>query len=160
MKKNWKRISEIGNEQLRTLMVSAQGEIADGLAIGFPQYFLTEDEQQELPTKDQLLRLMKGAGRRDEILEILHRFGIPQQHFSFSGCCRGSVDCVSVNEEGYYTARYGWLANYRRSSKRQGEDVEYEGARWLVVWNSYAPGTPKHPSRHSLVIVPAEAIAP
>ena len=157
--KNWAEIAKAGNEQLRMNLITAQGEIADGLAMGFPQYFLADGEEHPKPSRADFVRLVSDIDRRDVVVQACKDAGLPYQMFSFRGSCSGNTDGVSYTQGGYSTVRYGWLANFYRSSKRRGGELEYEGASWLVVWNGYGAGSAEWPSSHSLIILPLEALA-
>lgn len=159
MKKDWKKIAGAGNQQLRLSLISAQGEIAEGLSRGFPQYFLAEGETLCLPDRRQLLELVREAGRRDKVLQIIKELGLPHQRLGFSGSCLGTTKGVSYSEGGYDTVACGWGDYFYRSSKSRGDTLEYEGATWLVVWNGFGGGDARSFDRHTLVIVPEEALA-
>jgi hypothetical protein len=156
--KNWKAIATIGNQQLRLTAISAKGEVEAGLAVGFPQYFLPPGATAELPKRGELFSLLREAKQRDQVLEILKEVGIPHQRFGFEGSARGMADGLSYADGGYHTNNYGTLQYFYRSSKMLGQEVEYEGAVWLVVWNVSSSGSPEEPDRHTLIIVPAAAI--
>lgn len=156
--KNWKAISECGNEQLRMALIASKGEIVEGLATGFPQYFLAEDASIELPTREKLLELVRESGQRDSVIQMLKDLGLPHQRFSFSGSNKGSTDGVSYSKGGYDTVANGWGEYFYRSTKKPGEVVEHESAQWLVVWNGYSSGSPYSFAYHTLIIVPVEAL--
>lgn len=152
--KNWKAIAEVSNQQLRLTLISAQGEIEEGLIKGFPQYFLVEGVKPELPERKKILSLVQEAKQRDKVLGILKEIGVPHQRFSFEGSCRGSVDGLSYVEGSYNTNNYGRLEYFYRSVKKPGDEVEYEGTTWMVLWNGYSSGSAATPTYHTLVIVP------
>ncbi len=158
MNKNWNQIAQAGNEQLRLLLISAQGEIAAGLARGFPQYFLSEGEQQQLPGKEQLIGVVKEAKRRDEVLQIMKDLGIPYQQFGYRGHCRGQVGGISKREGGYRSGQGDPLDYYKRSVQCSGDELEYKDAKWVVVWNGYSSGDAYTASVHTLVIIPVAAL--
>ncbi len=156
--KNWKAIAEVRNQQLRLTLISAQGETEEGLSKGFPQYFLAEGVKAELPEREKILSLVCEAKQLDKVLEILKEIGVPHQPFGFEGTCRGSVDGLSYAKEGYHTNNYGRLEYFYRSTKKLGDEVEYEGATWMVVWNGGTSGSPETPDYHTLVIVPVASL--
>ena len=158
-RKNWAAIANIGNEQLRMNLITAQGDIADGLVKGFPQYFLAKGEEHPKPSRTDFIRLVSEIDRRDTVVQACKDAGLPHQMFSFRGSCSGNTDGISYAQGGYSTVRYGYLANFYRSSKRRGGELEYEGASWLVVWNGYGSGSAEWPASHSLIIVPFAALA-
>jgi hypothetical protein len=159
MKKNWKEIANIGNEQLRINLITCQGEVAEGLAKGFPKYFLAEGEEHPLPSRSEFLKLISEMDRRETVIGAVRDAGLPHQRFSFTGSKQGNTEGISYVESRYKTVRHGQLEYFFRSSKRQGEEVYYEGIKWVVVWNGYAAGAPEYPAAHSLVIVPIAAFA-
>jgi len=158
MKKNWTAIATVGNEQLRHNLIAATGDVAQGLAQGFPQYFLSDDEEHPRPVREEFLNIVKEMRRRDEIVQACKDAGISHQRFSFSGSCRGAVDGVSYADGGYSTTANGWGDYFYRSTKREGDTLEYEGAEWVVVWNGYSSGSADCFAGHSLVVVPTEAL--
>ena len=159
MKKNWVEIAKVGNEQLRMNLISAKGEVAEGLRQGFPQYFLAEGEIHPKPNRTDFIRLVSEMRRRDDVVQACKDAGLPFQRFFFSGSCRGSVDGVSYAKGGYNTVANGWGDYFYRSSKRRGDTLEYKGAEWVVIWNGYGAGDAYSFSVHSLVIVPVDAFA-
>jgi len=158
MKKNWSAIAVVGNEQLRHNLIAATGEVAQGLAQGFPQYFLGDGEPHPQPNRDDFVRLVSEIKRRDDVIQACKDAGLPFQRFGFSGSCKGSTDGVSYAKGGYNTTANGWGDYFYRSSKKRGETLEYEGAEWLVVWNGYSSGDAYSFSGHSLVVVPVTAL--
>lgn len=127
VRKNWKAIAEVGNEQLRINLITAH--------------------------------LVQNIDRRDDVVQACKDAGLPYKQFGFRGSCRGSTEGVSYAQGGYGTVRYGHLAYFYRSSQKRGNEIEYEGASWLVLWNGYSSGSAEFPGSHSLVIVPVEALA-
>jgi hypothetical protein len=158
VKKNWMAIANIGSEQLRMSVISARGEIAEGLARGFPQYFLREGETHPLPNRADFIRLVSEMKRRDEVVQACKDAGIPFQQFNCKGTRRGSADGVSYAEGGYPTVAWGWGDYFWQCSKRRGETLEYEGAEWMVVWNVFSRGDACSFDRHTLIIVPVGAL--
>lgn len=157
--KNWQAIASVGNEQLRMSLIAAQGEVADGLKRGFPQYFLAEGEAHPKPNRSDLIRIVSEMNRRDTVVQMCKDAGLPFQRFGFSGNCNGRTDGVPYAKGGYGTLRNGQGSYFWRCSKKQGETLEYEGAEWLVVWNSFSAGSAETFDDHSVVIVPIEALA-
>jgi hypothetical protein len=157
--KNWQEIANIGNEQLRMSVIAANGEIAEGLQKGFPQYFLTEDETHPQLNRTDFIRLVSEMKRRDDVVQACKDAGLPFQRFSFSGSCSGPTDGVSYAKGGYNTVANGWGQNFWRCVKKQGETLDYEGAQWVVVWNGYSSGDSYSFATHSLIIVPVAALA-
>ena len=157
--KNWKAIANVDNEQLRLNLISAQGEIANGLAQGFPEYFLTEGEEHPKPSRDEFIRLVSEINRRDSVVQACKDAGLPHQIFAFRGSCRGATDGISYPSGGYDTVRNGWGSYFYRSNQKRGEVLEHEGAKWLVVWNGFGSGDAYSFDSHSLIVVPVEALA-
>jgi hypothetical protein len=157
--KNWAAIANVGNEQLRINLISAQGEIVEGLAQGFPQYFLAESERHPKPSREDFIRLVSEIGRRDNVVQACKDAGLPHQMLAFRGSCRGSTDGVSYSEGGYNTTANGWGSYFYRSTKKRGATLEYKGAEWFVVWNGFSKGDAYSFSSHSLIIVPVEVFA-
>lgn len=157
-RKNWKAISECRNEQLRHSLIAAQGEIAEGLAAGFPQFFLVEGEDAPCPSREEFFRVISEMTRRDDTLQACKEAGLPHQRFSFEGSCSGSTP--GVPKPGPKpTSSKAPDNRFIRSSSYRGDEVEYEGVRWIVVWNGYSPGSPSAFASTSFVIVPAGAFA-
>lgn len=159
MTKNWQKIAEVGNQQLRMCLIASKGEIAEGLSKGFPQYFLAEGETHPKPNRVDFTRLMSEMMRRDDVVQACKDAGLPFQRFGFSGSSSGSTDGISYAKGGYDTVRHGWAEYFWRSSKKRGETLEYEGAEWLVVWNGFGAGSAYALDNHTLVIVPIDALA-
>lgn len=157
-KKNWRAISAVGNKPLRMNLIAASGEVAEGLAQGFPQCFLTEEEEHPRMSQEEFLAVVGTMERRDNVVEACKQAGIPHQRFCFTGTCRGFTDGVPYANGGYDTVRNGWGDYFWRCNKRQGETLEYNEAQWMVVWNGYVQGDVHMFSSHSLVLVPVDAL--
>lgn len=152
--KNWKAIAACRNEQLRHSLIAAQGEIADGLAAGFPQFFLAEGEDAPRPSREEFFQIVSEMTRRDDILQACRDAGLPYQRFGFEGSCVNSAPGVPRRGP-KPTSSKAPDDRFIRSSSRRGDEVEYEGAQWIVVWNGYSPGSPSVFASTSFVIVPA-----
>lgn len=158
--KNWKAISEVGNEQLRLNLIAASDEeMVEGLSRGFPQYFLAEGQEHPRLRRVEFLAVVDKMERRDDVVQACKDAGIPYQRFAFRGSCQGSTDGVPYAEGGYDTVAGGWGDYFWSCTKTQGDTLEYEGTQWMVVWNGYRKGSPHRFSSHSLVIVPVAALA-
>lgn len=151
--KNWGKIAEINDKKLRALLVSAGGEIAERLMLGFPEYFLGKTEKQSALSKVQLLKLSEVADRRIDVYRIVTELKLSYRWFVFNGYCRGQVSGVSYHDETYQTSQHDSLCYYYRSSAERGTELEHEEKKWLILWNSYRNGVPEKPSRHSLIMV-------
>jgi hypothetical protein len=157
--KNWTAIANVGNEQLRKSLIAAQGEIAEGLARGFPQYFLRDGETHPRPNRADFTRLVSEMKRRDDVVKACKDAGLPFQQFGFSGSCEGRVDGVSYAKKGYDTVANGWGDYFWRSNSKRGETLQYEGAEWMVVWNGFMLGDASFFDSHTLIVVPVAALA-
>jgi hypothetical protein len=157
--KNWKSISTVGNEQLRLNLITSSGDVTEGLSRGFPEHFLTEGQEHPRMTREELLALVGKMERRDDVVKACKDAGIPHQRFGFSGSCRGTTDGVPYANGGYDTTANGWGDYFWKTSKHQGEVLEYKDAQWLVVWNGSSKGNAHCFGSHSLVIVPIAALS-
>lgn len=155
--KNWKAIAECGNQQLRLVLISSSGDTSTGLVRGFPQYFCFEGTPPEMPTKKRFLRLVKQMRQKKAVIRCSQDLGTPYQKLSFSGTCRGKTLGVSFIESRYPTLTNGQREIFYQCSLEQGEELEYEGATWMVVWNSNFRKKETSLDIHSLVIVPVDA---
>jgi hypothetical protein len=160
MNKNWKEIAGCSNEQLRLNLVSAKGEIAEGLAKGFPQYFLADGETHPLISRSAFLAGTQSIDRRDELVAALKAAGLPHERFSFEGSSHArTTESVPYSDGGYNTTANGRGEYFFRSTAKVGAEVDYQGAKWVVVWNKYSPGCPSWFASHSFIIVPTAAFA-
>jgi hypothetical protein len=151
--RNWKEISRIKDDNLRLALIAANWETLAGLKKGFPQYFCDE---QVLPERHELMGLLDDGAKATQVCKDL---GLPCEEFHFSGSSRGGTDGVSYSDGGYQTTANGWGDHFWRSTRRIGQTVEWKGATWLVVRNSFSAGSPHYFAGHTLVIVPEKALA-
>lgn len=150
-RKNWQAIAGCTNEQLRHNLIASSGDIAEGLAKGFPEFFLTNDEEHPRVEREEFIHLAAEMERRDDIQQACKDAGLPYMTLSFAGNCGPrTTDGLPYKKGG----------DFWRSTMETGEEVSHEGAVWVLVKNLFARGNIYIESRHSLVFVPADAFAP
>ncbi len=157
-RKNWQAIAACPNEQLRYSLIAASGDIAEGLAAGFPQYFLAEGEEHPAVSRTEFVAMVR-AMRRDDAVRACKDAGLPYALLQFSGSCEGRTDGVSYAKGGYNTTANGWAQKFWRTSQDPGKTLEYEGAEWVVCRNGFGAGDARFFDTHSLLLVPVEAFA-
>lgn len=153
--KNWKAIAAVGDEQLRHLLISATGKVAEGLEKGFPQYFGGTDVQV---SREEIIRIAAEARHVDDLVNALKDMGVPVQKFGFTGTCKGSTSSYPYALGGYDTVRHGWGQYFFTSLRRSGETFEYKGAEWLVLWASFSRGSAQSFDRYTLIAVPVASL--
>ena len=148
--KNWKKITGLNNEFIRTAIIQASEEDSERLSLAYPECFADDDTRL---SRTEFLDLIRNGGQIDKIASDQ---GILVKKFSFSGSFRGTSEEIPSEVGNYKTQMYGWLQYFPRFTKEVGEDVEFQGAKWIVVRNYVSHGDAMNPSDHRITIVPAE----
>ena len=89
------------------------------------------------------------------LTEMLEKEGIPFKYFNFEGSAYGTTSNAFPKEIGsYQTDRFGRLSKFKAGAK----EVEFEERKWILIYDSYAPGDAQVPDILHQLYVPQENV--
>ena len=88
-----------------------------------------------------------------KLTNMLKERGIPFKYFSLEGSAYGTIKNGFPEEIDFYqTDRFGRLSKFKAGAK----EVEFEGEKWILIYDSYAPGDAQVPDILHQLYVPEE----
>lgn len=89
----------------------------------------------------------------DEVVKTAKSIGLVCKSFRFAGMRAGWIEGVPYSEGTYSTLLDGRFDYFHVSTKKYGEKIKYEGATWVVAFNSFSAGEDWSFAAHMFVIV-------